>query len=194
MNKKPLTDLNPDTCVAQGAAVQAAILNKQISSVLLLDATPFSLGIETFGNAFSKVINRNVTLPAKQSQIFTTTEDNQESVSIKIYQGENQLAMQNVFLGEFILNDIQKAPRGVPRIQVEFEIDQNGVVNVTALDQKSGQKQNVQVKFGEQRTQQVSERDILIAKLNQKNVKLNGKETLQKLKALLDKAERRSKQ
>ncbi|CAL5998405.1 Chaperone_protein DnaK [Hexamita inflata] len=194
MNKKPLTDLNPDTCVAQGAAVQAAILNKQISSVLLLDATPFSLGIETFGNAFSKVINRNVTLPAKQSQIFTTTEDNQDSVSIKIYQGENQLAMQNVFLGEFILNDIQKAPRGVPRIQVEFEIDQNGVVNVTALDQKSGQKQNVQVKFGEQRTQQVSERDILIAKLNQKNVKLNGKETLQKLKALLDKAERRSKQ
>ena len=103
MKQKPLTTLNPDLCVAQGAAIQSGILNGKISSVLLLDATPFSLGIETLNGVFSPIIKRNATLPAQASQIFTTTEDNQKEVVIRVYQGENQLAVRNTLLGEFLL-------------------------------------------------------------------------------------------
>ena len=120
MKQKPLTTLNPDLCVAQGAAIQAAIMNGEITSVLLLDATPFSLGIETLNGVFAPILKRNVTLPAQASQVFTTTQDNQQEVIIRVYQGENQLAVRNTLLGEFVLSIDEKRPKGAPRIKVEF--------------------------------------------------------------------------
>ena len=184
--------LDPAVCVAQGAAVQAAVLEGRLTSVLLLDATPFSLGIETAHGAFSRVIARNTQLPARQSQLFTTTEDGQESVSIRIYQGESALAAQNVLLGEFVLSGLQKAPRGVPRIRVEFDIDQNGVVGVKAVDEKTGEEQRVEVRFGEQRARK-SEKEALRETLEKEGVALRGDESLERLRALHRRAQRRGR-
>ncbi|MGM5488748.1 MAG: molecular chaperone DnaK [Nanobdellota archaeon] len=137
--------VNPDEAVAVGAAIQAGILGGDVKDVLLLDVTPLSLGIETLGGVFTKLIEKNSTIPTKQSQVFSTAADNQTAVTISVYQGERPMAKDNKFLGHFDLTGIPPAPRGVPQIEVAFDIDANGIVNVSAHDKASGKKQQIQV-------------------------------------------------
>lgn len=138
--KEPVKSVNPDEAVAVGAAIQGGILRGDVKDVVLLDVTPLSLGIETLGGVFTRIINRNSTIPTKKSQIFSTAADNQTTVTIKIYQGEREMAVDNKVLGSFDLSGIPMAPRGVPQIEVTFDIDANGIVHVTAQD-KATQKQ-----------------------------------------------------
>ncbi|MFO7711202.1 MAG: molecular chaperone DnaK [Candidatus Woesearchaeota archaeon] len=137
--------VNPDEAVAVGAAIQAGILGGDVKDVLLLDVTPLSLGIETLGGVFTKLIEKNSTIPTKQSQVFSTAADNQTAVTISVYQGERPMAKDNKFLGHFDLTGIPPAPRGVPQIEVAFDIDANGIVNVSAHDKASGKKQQITV-------------------------------------------------
>ncbi len=147
IGKEPFKGINPDECVAVGAAIQGGVLSKDIGGgqVLLLDVTPLSLGIETLGGVFTKIIDRNTTIPVKKSQVFSTAADNQPSVEIHVLQGEREMAANNTTLGRFSLDGISPAPRGVPQIEVTFDIDANGIVNVTATDKGTGKEQHVTI-------------------------------------------------
>ncbi|WP_337398968.1 molecular chaperone DnaK [Congzhengia sp.] len=143
--KEPHKGINPDECVAVGAAIQGGVLSGDVSGVVLLDVTPLSLGIETLGGVFTKLIDRNTTIPAKKSQIFSTAADGQTSVEIHVLQGEREMAADNKTLGKFHLDGIPSAPRGVPQIEVTFDIDANGIVHVSAKDMGSGHEQNITI-------------------------------------------------
>ena len=145
-NKEPTKELNPDECVALGAVIQAAILTGEVKDILLLDVTPLSLGIETLGGVFTQLIERNTTIPTHKSQIFSTAANNQPSVEIHVLQGERKMASNNITLGKFQLVGIPPAPRGVPQIEVSFDIDANGIVNVSAKDLGTGNEQKITIK------------------------------------------------
>lgn len=144
--KAPNKGVNPDEAVAIGAAIQGAVLTGEVKDILLLDVTPLSLGIETLGGVFTRLINRNTTIPTKKSQVFSTAADNQTKVSIKIFQGEREMAIDNKCLGDFELGGIPMAPRGHPQIEVTFDIDANGIMNVSAKDKSTGKAQSVTIK------------------------------------------------
>ena len=143
--KEPHKGVNPDEVVAIGAAIQAGVLKGEVKDVLLLDVTPLSLGVETLGGVMTKLIERNTTIPARKSEIFSTAEDNQTSVEIHVLQGERELARDNKSLGRFRLEGIAPAPRGVPQIEVTFDIDANGILNVTARDKATGREQKITI-------------------------------------------------
>src|SRR5881398_1393093 len=143
--KEPHKGVNPDEVVAIGAAIQAGVLQGDVKDVLLLDVTPLSLGIETLGGVFTRIIDRNTTIPTKKSQVFSTAEDNQNAVTIRVFQGEREMAADNKILGQFDLVGIPPAPRGVPQIEVTFDIDANGIVNVSAKDKGTGKEQQIRI-------------------------------------------------
>ena len=143
--KEPFKGINPDECVAIGAAIQAGVLTGDVKGLLLLDVTPLSLGIETMGGVFTKIIERNTTIPTKKSQIFSTAADGQTQVDVHVFQGEREIAQYNKSLGNFILDGIASAPRGVPQIEVTFDIDANGIVAVTAKDKGTGREQHITI-------------------------------------------------
>ncbi len=143
--KEPHKGVNPDEVVAMGAAIQAGVLQGDVKDVVLLDVTPLSLGIETLGGVFTRLIDRNTTIPTKKSQVVSTAEDNQNAVTIRVFQGEREMAADNKILGQFNLEDIPPAPRGMPQIEVTFDIDANGIVSVSAKDKGTGKEQNITI-------------------------------------------------
>jgi molecular chaperone DnaK len=143
--KEPHKGVNPDEVVALGAAIQAGVLQGDVKDVVLLDVTPLSLGIETLGGVFTRLIDRNTTIPTKKSQIFSTAEDNQNAVTIRCFQGEREMAADNKILGAFNLESIPPAPRGMPQIEVTFDIDANGIVSVGAMDKGTGKEQKITI-------------------------------------------------
>src|SRR5580692_5529958 len=145
VNKPPHQGVNPDEVVAIGAGIQGGVLKGEVKDVLLLDVTPLSLGIETLGGVFTKVIDRNTTIPTKKSQVFSTAEDNQNAVTIRVFQGEREMAADNKVLGQFDLMGIPPSPRGMPQIEVTFDIDANGIVNVSAKDKATGKEQQIRI-------------------------------------------------
>ena len=144
--KEPRKDVNPDEAVALGAAIQAGVLAGDVKDVLLLDVIPLSLGIETMGGIMTKLIEKNTTIPTNASQVFSTADDNQTAVTIHVLQGEREKAAANKSLGRFDLADIPPAPRGIPQIEVSFDIDANGILNVSAKDKATGKKQSIVIK------------------------------------------------
>ncbi len=154
--KEPHSGVNPDEVVAMGAAIQAGVLQGDVKDVLLLDVTPLSLGIETLGGVFTRMIDRNTTIPTKKSQTYSTADDNQQAVTIRVFQGEREMAADNKMLGQFDLVGIPPAPRGVPQIEVTFDIDANGIVNVSARDKGTGKEQQIRI----QASGGLSDRDI----------------------------------
>jgi len=143
--KEPHKGVNPDEVVASGAAIQAGVLQGDVKDVVLLDVTPLSLGIETLGGVFTRLIDRNTTIPTKKSQVFSTAEDNQNAVTLRVFQGEREMAADNKLLGQFNLEDIPPAPRGMPQIEVTFDIDANGIVSVNAKDKGTGKEQSITI-------------------------------------------------
>ena len=154
--KEPNKGVNPDEVVASGAAIQGGVLQGDVKDVLLLDVTPLSLGIETLGGVFTRLIDKNTTIPTKKSQVFSTAEDNQSAVTIRVFQGEREMAADNKLLGQFDLVGIPPAPRGMPQIEVTFDIDANGIVNVSAKDKATGKEQQIRI----QASGGLSEEDI----------------------------------
>jgi molecular chaperone DnaK len=148
IGKEPHKGVNPDEVVAVGAALQAGVLKGEVKDILLLDVTPLSLGIETKGGVMTKLIERNTTIPTKKSEVFTTAEDNQPSVEVHVLQGESEMATYNKTLGKFQLVGIPPAPRGMPQIEVAFDIDANGIINVSAKDLGTGNQQQIQIQGG----------------------------------------------
>uniref|UniRef100_UPI0025E58BF2 Hsp70 family protein n=1 Tax=uncultured Nevskia sp. TaxID=228950 RepID=UPI0025E58BF2 len=144
--REPRRDVNPDEAVAVGAAIQGAVLTGEVKDVLLLDVTPLSLGIETLGGKMTKLIEKNTTIPTRKSETFTTADDNQHAVTVHVLQGEREIAAANKSLGKFDLTDIPPAPRGVPQVEVTFDIDANGILNVSAKDKATGKSQSIVVK------------------------------------------------
>ena len=143
--KEPHKGVNPDEVVAVGAAIQGGVLAGEVHDVLLLDVTPLSLGIETLGGMMTRLVERNTTIPTERKQIFSTADDNQTAVTVKVYQGERQMAADNRLLGQFNLEGLPPAPRGVPQIEVKFDIDANGILNVSAKDLGTGKEQTVRI-------------------------------------------------
>ena len=166
IGKEPHKGINPDECVAQGAAIQAGVLTGEVNDLLLLDVTPLSLGIETMGNVMTKIIERNTTIPTKKSQVFSTAQDNQPAVDIHVLQGERSMSYDNTTLGRFQLTDIPPAPRGIPQIEVTFDIDANGIVNVTAKDLGTGKEQKVTITSGTNLTEEEIQKKIKEAEMN----------------------------
>ncbi len=158
--KDPHRGVNPDEVVAVGAAIQGAVLAGEVKDVLLLDVTPLSLGIETLGGVFTRIIDRNTTIPTRKSQIFSTAEDNQTAVTIRVYQGEREIASENKLLGQFDLVGIPPAPRGVPQIEVTFDIDANGIVHVSARDKATGKEQSIRIQASGGLTEEEIERMV----------------------------------
>merc|ERR1719235_1735062 len=144
--RPPNRSVNPDEVVAMGAAIQGGVLRGDVKDMVLLDVTPLSLGIETLGGVFTRLIPRNSTIPTKKSQSFSTATDNQTQVGIKVFQGEREMAADNKMLGQFDLVGIPPAPRGVPQIEVTFDIDANGIVDVSAVDKSTGKKQSITIR------------------------------------------------
>src|SRR5690606_36461393 len=144
--KEPRKDVNPDEAVAVGAAIQGGVLGGEVKDVLLLDVTPLSLGIETLGGVMTKLIEKNTTIPTKASQVFSTAEDNQSAVTVHVLQGEREMARDNKSLGRVDLTDLPPAPRGVPQIEVTFDIDANGILHVSAKDKATGKEQKITIK------------------------------------------------
>ena len=144
-HKEPHKGVNPDEVVAIGAAIQAGVLGGEVKDVLLLDVTPLTLGLETLGSVMTPLIERNTTIPVKKTEVFSTAEDNQTAVDVHVLQGERPMANDNMSLGRFRLEGIPPAPRGVPQIEVTFDIDANGILNVSAKDKASGNEQNVTI-------------------------------------------------
>ncbi len=166
LGKEPNRSVNPDEVVAMGAAIQGGVLSGEVKDVLLLDVTPLSLGIETLGSVFTKLIERNTTIPTSKSQVFSTAADNQPAVDIHVLQGERQMALDNKTLGRFQLGDIPPAPRGVPQIEVTFDIDANGIVNVSAKDLGTGKSQKITISGGSSLSDEEIDRMIKEAEEN----------------------------
>ena len=164
--KEPHKGVNPDEVVALGAAIQAGVLQGDVKDVVLLDVTPLSLGIETLGGVFTRLIDRNTTIPTRKSQIFSTAEDNQSAVTIRVFQGEREMAADNKLLGQFNLEDIPPAPRGVPQIEVTFDIDANGIVSVSARDKGTGKEQKITIQASGGLSQDEIERMVKDAEAN----------------------------
>jgi molecular chaperone DnaK len=143
--REPHKGVNPDEVVAIGAAIQGGVLKGEVKDVLLLDVTPLSLGIETLGGVFTRLIDRNTTIPTRKSQVFSTAEDNQTAVTIRVFQGEREMAADNKILGQFDLVGLPPAPRGMPQIEVTFDIDANGIVSVSAKDKATGKEQQIRI-------------------------------------------------
>ena len=164
--KEPRKDVNPDEAVALGAAIQAGVLGGEVKDVLLLDVTPLSLGIETLGGVMTKLIEKNTTIPTKATQIFSTAEDNQTAVTVHVLQGEREMAKDNKSLGKFDLTDIPPAPRGMPQIEVTFDIDANGILNVSAKDKATGKEQSIVIKASSGLTEEEIQRMVRDAELH----------------------------
>jgi molecular chaperone DnaK len=164
--KAPRKDVNPDEAVAAGAAIQGAVLGGERNDVLLLDVTPLSLGIETMGGVMAKVITKNTTIPTKGKEVFSTAQDNQPAVTIKVYQGEREMATGNKLLGEFNLEGIPPAARGTPQIEVSFDIDANGILKVSAKDKSTGKENNITIKANSGLTDAEIEKMVKDAELN----------------------------